>query len=317
MLLAVFVPAVSGTQPTKKVPLIGVMSGGSPSSDAAYHQAFLAGLSELGYVKEKNIRIEHRYAGGRRDRFAEHVAEFVRSKVDVIIVGGATGILEAKKATRTIPIVMTNVSDPVALGFVASLARPGGNLTGLSTQAPELTGKRLELLKDIFPSVSRVAVLWQPGGRGSALRAQETEATAPALGIKIQLIEVREPSDFEGAFGAMKKERADALIPLRSPLIGSQVGRIIELAAKIRIPAMYDERGFAEAGGLMFYGTDNVDLFHRAAAYVAKILKGANPADLPIEQPTRFRFVINLKTAQQIGVTIPPNVLARADKVIR
>jgi len=306
-----------GAQPTKKVPLIGVISGGSPSSDAAYHQAFLNGLSELGYVKDKNIRIEYRYAGGRRNRFAEYAAEFVRSKVNVIVAGGATGILEAKKATRTIPIVMTNVSDPVALGFVTSLARPGGNLTGLSTQAPELSGKRLELLKDIFPSVSRVAVLWQPGGRGSALRAKETETTAPALGINIQLIEVREPNELEGAFAAMKKDRADALLPLRSPLIGNQVRRIIELAAKSRIPAMYDERGFVEAGGLMFYGTDNVDLFHRAATYVDKILKGANPADLPIEQPTRFRFFINLKAAKQIGLTIPPNVLARADRVIR
>jgi putative ABC transport system substrate-binding protein len=212
---------------------------------------------------------------------------------------------------------MTNVSDPVALKFVTSLAKPGGNTTGLSTQAPELSGKRLELLKEVLPNVSRVAVLWQPGGPGSALRAKETEATAPTLGMKVQLIGVRGPADFDDAFSAMKKERADALIPLRSPLIGNQVSRIIELAAKNRLPAMYDEREFAEAGGLMFYGTDHVDLFHRAATFVDKILKGAKPADLPVEQPTKFRFVINLKTAKELGLTIPPNVLARADRVIR
>jgi putative ABC transport system substrate-binding protein len=304
-------------QPAKKVSRIGILSGGSPTTDAAYHDAFLQGLRESGYIVGKNIFIEYRYAEGKRDRFAEFAAELVRLKVDVVVAAGATGILEAKKATRTIPIVMTNVSDPVALGFVTSLAKPGGNITGLSTQAPELSGKRLELLKEVLPKVSRVAVLWQPGGPGSALRAKETEAAASSLGMKVQFIEVKTANDFESAFSAIKKDRADALMPLRSPLIGNQVTHIIEFAAKSRLPAMYDEREFAEAGGLMFYGTDHVDLFHRAATFVAKILKGAKPEDLPVEQPTKFRFVINLKTAKEIGLTIPPNVLARADRVIR
>ena len=270
-----------------------------------------------GVSKGKNILIEYRYAEGNRDRLAGFAAEFVHLEVDVIVAAGATGIREAKKATKTIPIVTTNVSDPVALGFVASLAKPGGNITGLSSLAPELSGKRLELLKEVFPNLSRMAVLWQPGGPGSALRAKETETMAHSLGIKLQLVEVRRPNDFERAFSAMKKERAEALVPLRSPLIGNQVKQIIELAAQDRLPVMYDERGFAEAGGLMFYGTDHLDLFHRAASYVDKILKGAKPANLPIEQPTKFEFIVNLKTARQIGLRIPPNVLARADKVIR
>jgi putative ABC transport system substrate-binding protein len=304
-------------QQPKKVPQLGVISGGSVSTDAAYHESFLQGLRELGRIKGKNILIEYRYAEGNRDRLAGFAAEFVHLEVDVIVAAGATGIREAKKATKTIPIVMTNVSDPVALGFVASLAKPGGNITGLSSLAPELSGKRLELLKEVFPNLSRMAVLWQPGGPGSALRAKETETMAHSLGIKLQLVEVRGPNDFERAFSAMKKERAEALVPLRSPLIGNQVKQIIELAARDRLPVMYDERGFAEAGGLMFYGTDHLDLFHRAASYVDKILKGAKPADLPIEQPTKFEFIVNLKAAKQIGVTIPPNVLARADKVIK
>jgi putative ABC transport system substrate-binding protein len=316
MLLAAVV--VDGAQqPARKIPRIGVLSGGSPATDAAHHDAFLQGLRELGYVVGKNIVIEYRFAEGRRDRFAEFAAELVSLNVDVIVAAGATGILEAKKATQTIPIVMTNVSDPVALGFVASLAKPGGNTTGLSTQAPELSGKRLELLKEVSPTVSHVAVLWQPGGPGSALRAKETEAAAVALRMKPQLIEVKVPGDFDVAFSTINKERVDAIVPLRSPLIGNQIRRIIEFAGKNRLAAMYDEREFVEAGGLMFYGTDHWDLFHRAATFVDKILKGTKPADLPVEQPTKFRFVINLKTAQTIGFTIPPHVLARADRVIR
>lgn len=192
-------------QPAKKVSRIGILSGGSPTTAAAYHDAFLQGLRESGYIVGKNILIEYRYAEGKRDRFAEFAAELVRLKVDVIVAAGATGILESRKATRTIPIVMTNVSDPVALGFVTSLAKPGGNTTGLSTQAPELSGKRLELLKEVLPKVSRVAVLWQPGGPGSALRAKETEAAASSLGMKVQFIEVKTANDFEGAFSATKK----------------------------------------------------------------------------------------------------------------
>ena len=306
-----------GAQQAKKVPRLGVISGGSASTDAHYHQAFLQGLSELGYVKDKTVLIEYRYAEGNRTRFSEFASEMVRLRADVIVVGGATGVRQAKNATSTIPIVMSNVSDPVALGFVKSLARPGGNITGLSTQAPELSGKRLEVVKEILPKISRLAVLWQPGGPGSALRAKETETTARAMGIKTQVIEVKGADEFDRAFAEIRKFRAEALIPLRSPLIGSHLHKIVELALTSRLPVMHDEREFVEAGGLMFYGPDYVDLFRRAANFVDKILKGSKPADLPVEQPTKFELMINLKTAKAIGLAIPPNVLARADKVIK
>jgi putative ABC transport system substrate-binding protein len=306
-----------GAQQPKKIPRLGVISGGSALTDAHYHQAFLQGLSELGYVKDKTVLIEDRYAEGNRTRFSEFASEMVGLRADVIVVGGATGVREAKNATSTIPIVMSNVSDPVELGFVKSLSRPGGNVTGLSTQAPELSGKRLELLKEIVPNLSRIAVLWQPGGPGSSLRAKETEAVARSLGIKTQMIEVKAPAELEGAFAEMKRRQAEALIPLRSPLIGNHADKIIELAAINRLPAIYDEREFIENGGLIFYGPDHNHLFRRAAVFVDKILKGAKPAELPVEQPTKFELIINLKTAKQIGLIIPPNVLARADRVIR
>ncbi len=307
----------TGAQQTTKIPKLGIISGGSASTDAHYHQAFVQALSDLGYINRKNVLIDYSFAEGNRKRFTEFAAEMVRLKADVILVGGATGVREVKNATSTIPIVMSNVSDPVALGFVKSLARPGGNVTGLSTQAPELSGKRLEVLKEILPKISRLAVLWQPGGPGSALRAKETETTARAMGIKTQVIEVKGADEFDRAFAEIRKFRAEALIPLRSPLIGSHVHKIVELALTSRLPVMHDEREFVEAGGLMFYGPDYVDLFRRAANFVDKILKGAKPADLPVEQPTKFELVINLKTAKAIGLAIPPNVLARADKVIK
>ena len=313
-LLFAFAPADAQT---RKMPKLAVISGGSPSTDAHYYQAFLKALSELGYIKDKTVLIEYRFAEGNRARFTEFAAEVVRLEFDVIIVGGATGVREVTKATKRIPIIMSNVSDPVALGFVKTLARPGGNVTGLSTQAPELSGKRLELLKEILPNLSRMAVLWQPGGPGSSLRAKETEATAWSLGIKPQMIEVKGTHEFQSAFAEMKKHRAEALIPLRSPLIGSHADTVIELAATNRLPVMYDERDFVQAGGLMFYGPDHLDLFRRAAVFVDKILKGASPAELPVEQPTKFEFVINMKTAKQIGLSIPPHVLARADRVIK
>jgi putative ABC transport system substrate-binding protein len=315
-LLLACVHLAEAQQPTKPARL-GVISGGSSSTDAHYHQAFLQSLSELGYVKDKTVFIEYRYAEGNRLRFAEFASEMVARKADVIIVGGATGVREAIKATSTIPIVMSNVSDPVALGFVKSLSRPGGNVTGLSTQAPELSGKRVELLKEIVPNITRLAVLWQPGGPGSALRAKETETLARSLGLKTEMFEIKTPEEIDGAFASMKKNRAEALIPLRSPLIGNHVGKIIEHAAIQRVPVIYDEREFVEAGGLMFYGPDHLDLFRRAAVYVDKILKGTKPADLPVEQPTKFELLINLRTAKQIGITIPPNVLARADRVVK
>ena len=309
--------AIVDAQQAKKVPRIGWLLGTSPSSaNTARIEAFRQGLRDLGYIEGQNLIIEYRYAEGKADRFPDLAAELVHLKVDVIFAGSTSSVQAAKKATTTVPIVSVT-ADPVALGLVASLARPGGNVTGLTNFTSELAGKRLELLKETIPRVSRVAVLFYPDAPSAALRMRETEAAAPSLGIKLQPVEVREPNDFEHAFSALKKERADALFPLRSPFITNQVKRIVELAAKNRVPGMYDEREFAEAGGLMSYGTSITDLYRRAATYVDKILKGTKPADLPVEQPMKFEFVINLKTAKQIGVTIPQSVLFRADKVIK
>ena len=311
------VAVIAEAQQPTKIPRIGVLYGGSASANTGRHEAFQHGLRELGYVEGKNIVVEWRYADGKLDRVTELAAELVRLKVDAIFCTSTSAAQAAKKATTTVPIVSVS-GDPVGLGLVASLARPGGNVTGLANLTSELAGKRLELLKEVVPSVSRVAVLWNPvASSSSALRMRETEAAAPSLGIKLQPVEVREANDFERAFSALKRERADALFPLRSPFISNHVKRIVELAAKNRVPGMYDASEFPEAGGLMSYGTMLPDLDRRAAVYVDKILKGAKPADLPVEQPTKFELVINLKTAKQIGVTIPPNVLSRADKVIK
>jgi putative tryptophan/tyrosine transport system substrate-binding protein len=315
VLLAVAV--IAEAQQPKKVPRIGWLLLGSPSSaNTARNEAFRQGLRDLGYIEGQNLIIEYRDAEGKVDRLPDLAAELVRLKVDAIFTTSTASVQAAKKATTTVPIVSVS-GDPVGLGLVASLARPGGNVTGLANFTSELAGKRLELLKEVVPRVSRVAVLWNPDAPSSTLRMRETEAAAPSLGIKLQPVDVREPNDFEHAFAALKKDRADALFPLRSPLISSQVKRIVELAAKNRVPGMYDASEFAEAGGLMSYGTMLADLDRRAATYVDKILKGAKPADLPVEQPTKFEFVINLKTAKQIGLTIPPEVLARATKLIK
>src|SRR5262249_32694183 len=309
--------ASAEAQQPKKVPRIGLLLGSSPSSaNAARIEAFRQGLRDLGYIEGQNLIIEYRYAEGKVDRLPDLAAELVRLKVDAIFAESTPSVQAAKQATTTIPIVSVS-GDPVGLGLVASLARPGGNVTGLANFTSELAGKRLELLKEVVPRVSRVAVLWNPDAPSSTLRMRGTEAAAPSLGIKLQPVDVREPNDFEHAFAALKKDRADALFPLRSPLISSQVKRIVELAAKNRVPGMYDASEFAEAGGLMSYGTMLADLDRRAASYVDKILKGAKPADLPVEQPTKFEFAINLRTAKQIGVTIPQSVLFRADKVIK
>ncbi len=267
-------------------------------------------------MEGKNVLIEYRFAEGKPDRLSDLVTELLRLKVDVIFARGTSGVQAAKKATTTVPLVTVS-GDPVAAGFVASLAQPGGNITGLTNFTSELGGKRLELLKEVIPQISRVAVLWYPDDPLAALRMRETENAAPSLGLKLQPVEVRGPNDFELAFSAMKKERAGAFVVLRAPVIINQLKRVVELAAKNLVPAMYDDRDFTEAGGLMSYGTSIPDLYRRAAILVDKILKGAKPADLPVEQPTKFELFINLKTAKQIGLTIPPNVLARADKVIR
>jgi putative ABC transport system substrate-binding protein len=317
-MLFAFCVSAEAQQPTK-VPRIGYLSGASFSSSSmsARIEAFRQVLRQLGYVEGKNIFIEWRSAEENADRMQELAAELVRLQVDVIVTGGSTSTRSAKKATSTIPIVMAQDDDPVGSGFVASLARPGGNITGLSTLSPELSGKRLELLKEIVPRLSRVAVIGNLTSPGSPQGLKEIELAAGALGVKLQHLDVQNPNDIETAFRAAGKGRADAVIELSGAVLISQRTRVAELAAKSRLPAIYHRREFVEAGGLMSYATNIIDLERRAAIYVDKILKGAKPADLPVEQPTKFEFMINLQAAKQIGLTIPPNVLARADRVIK
>ena len=299
-----------------KVPKLGWMA--SEGTIPALYEAFRQGLRELDYVEGKNIVIEHRRAE-RTDQLPSLAAELVRLKVDVILAsGGSQSVLAAKSATTTIPIVMSNVDDPVAFRIVASLDRPGGNITGLgATPGLGLEGKRLELLKEAFPKVSRVAALLNPKHPFALRFKTEYEAAAQPLGIRLQSLEMREPAELDQAFSAAKRERAEVLVTINSPLVTSQSKRIVDLAAKSRLPTMHQERRWVEAGGLMSYGTNYADLYRRAATYVDKILKGAKPADLPVEQPTKFELVINLKTAKQIGLIIPQSVLYRADKVIK
>ena len=304
------------TQQPAKIHRIGWLAAGSASGVAPLTDAFRQGLRQLGYVEGKNIVIEFRYAEGKFDRLADLAAEIVHLKVDVIVVASTPAIQAVKHATATIPIVMVGPGDPVGLGLIASLARPGGNLTGLSFLSTELTGKRLELLKEAFPKISRVAVL-QTTASAQEQAVKESEVAAQTLRIQVQPVQVQSPDDFENAFLTITKGRAGALLILRSPLVRTHATRIMDFAKKRRLATMYDDGLFVEAGGLMSYGTNTLDFYSRAAVYVDKILKGAKPADLPVEQPMKFEFVINLKTAKQIGLTIPPNVLARADRVIK
>jgi putative ABC transport system substrate-binding protein len=303
-------------QPTK-MPRIGYLTGTSLSANSARTDAFRQGLRELGYVDGKSIVIEWRSAEGKGDRLPGLAAELVRLKVDVIVTSGPTATRPAKEATSTIPIVMTFDDDPVGSGFVASLARPGGNITGLSTLSPEISGKQLELMREIFPRLGRVAVIGTSTRQGTAQTLKEMEPAAGAFGLKLQYLDIQNPKDLESVFRAASNGRADAVLVLQSPVFNSHRAQIAELALKNRLPATYPRREFVEDGGLMSYGVSISDLDRRAATYVDKILKGAKPADLPVEQPTKFEFIINLKAAKQIGLTIPPNVLARADKVIR
>jgi putative tryptophan/tyrosine transport system substrate-binding protein len=304
-------------QPTK-VPRIGFLYAGSPSGQLARADAFRQGLRELGYVEGKNIIVEYRHAQGKYDRLAALVAELVRLKVDVIVTGGGPATRFAKEATKTIPIVMAQDDDPVASGFVASLARPGGNITGLATLAPEISGKLLELLKETVPRLSRVAVFGTSTRPGNAQALKEVELAAGALGLKLQYLDILSPKDIETAFRAAVKGRADAVLMMAAgPILNPHQKEITELMVKNRLPVIYRSRDPVEAGGLMSYGVNLNDLDRRAATYVDKILKGRNPADLPVEQPKKFELIINLKAAKQIGLTIPPNVLVRADKVIR
>jgi len=305
-------PLPTKAQEATKIPRVGYLSPGSGRGPQ-----FRQGLRELGYVDGQNIVIVPRGARGKRDRLPALAAELVRLKVDVIVALNPPAARAAKNTTTTIPIVIRSSRDPVRSGFVASLARPGGNITGLWSISGDLIGKRLELLKEVVPGLSRVAVLWKPGRRRSGARFKRTQVTARALGMQLQSLQVRDPSDFQGAFEAATRERAGALITLRNPDIVGHRKRIAELALESRLPAVYDDRAFVEVGGLMSYGTDLAALHRRAATFVDKILKGAKPADLPIEQAREFELVINLKTAKQIGITIPPAVLYRTDKVIK
>ena len=318
MLFALCVSAHAQQQ--KKIPRIGFLLSPSSYSDRERVEAFRQGLHELGYVEGQNVIVEYRDM--REARSAEYpklAAELVRGlKADLIVVGGGTGLARvAKETTKTIPIIMTGGSDPVGAGLVASLARPGGNITGLTGITAELAGKRLELLKETLPRLTRVGVLWNPMDQGSDQGLKEIEIAAPTLGLEVQSLQVRSPSNFESAFKAAIAGQSRALQVLPSGLVNSQHNRIVEFATKSRLPTMFAGAAQVEAGGLMSYGPNAPDLYRRAATYVDKILKGAKPADLPVEQPKKFEFIINLNAAKQIGLTIPPNVLVRADKVIR
>ena len=321
LLLAIFVLATAPcaqAQQATRIPVIGRLGASSPSAEAARAEALRQGLHELGYIEGKNIVIEWRHAEGELDRLPALAADLVRLKVDIIITGGGNATEAAKKATSTIPIVMAQSGDPVADGFVASLAQPGGNITGLSRLSRELSGKRLELLKEIVPKLSRVAVFGTSSNRSNAKTLREVELAAPDFGVKLQYRDVLDPKDYENAFRAASKGRAEAiLVEVWGPVLTPHVKEFAQLAVKNRLPAMYVDRRHVEAGGLMTYGVSEPDLDRRTAAYVDKILKGRKPADLPVEQPTKFEFIINLKAAKQIGLTIPPNVLARATKVIK
>jgi len=308
--------ATQAQQPTK-VPRIGFLIASSRSVNAARYETFLQGLRELGYEEGKNIVIEWRSGEGRFDRLAALAAELIRLKVDIIVTAGPADTRAAREATSTIPIVMTFDNDPVGNGFIASLARPGGNITGFSTLAPELSSKQLELLKEIVPKSSRVAILGNSTNPGNALALKEIEAAAKAFGLKLQYLDILDPKAIETAFRTASKSGVEAILVLGIPLLNSERKQLVELAVKNRLPAIYYTGDLVEAGGLMTYGVNRNDLARRAATYVDKILKGAKPAELPVEQPKKFELIINLKAAKQIGLTIPPNVLARADKVIK
>ena len=326
MLLSILVVAVQLTigvvadaQQPAKIPRIGYASAaGAPNNPSLLSEAFRQGLRELGYIEGKSILVEYRYAEGNLDRLPGLVAELVQLKVDVLLVSNLPAIRAAKQATKTIPIVMVTTVDPVATGIVDSLARPGGNITGITTLVRELSGKRLELLKETFPGMSRVGVLWDANAPGPIIGFKEYEATARALKIPLQSLEVRGPNpDLAGAFQVATKQRFNALIAITNPVLSRYQKQIADLAIKNRLPSMYERNQYVEAGGLMSYSTNDADQYRRTAVYVDKILKGTKPADLPVEQPMKFELVFNLKTAKEIGFTIPPNVLVRADRVIR
>ena len=314
-----FVTTVSlaHAQQSTKIPRIGYLLGSTASALAGRTEAFRQGLRDLGYIEGKNIVIEWRYAEGKFDRLRDLADDLVRLKVDVIVTGGPAVTRVVKEATSTIPIVMAQDTDPVGSGFVASLARPGGNITGLATLAPEISGKQLEILKETVPKLSRVAIIGNSATPGDAQALRETVLAAGAFEVYLRYLDVLDPKDIGTAMRAAAKGRADALLVLGNPILNTHRKQIVDLAAKQRLPTTYTRPEYIEAGGLMYYGTNSNDLFRRTAMYEDKILKGRTPADLPVEQPMKFEFIVNLKAAKQIGLTIPPNVLVRADKVIR
>ena len=307
------VPLAAQAQKPTKVYRIGFLRAGSPPT--IWIEAFQQGLRERGYVNGQNVVIEFRFTDGSHDRLPQLAEELVRSKVDVILASSSPSAVAAKNATRSLPIVFVNVYDPVGLGLVPSLGHPGGNITGLSYSSADLGGKRLELLRELVPKMRRVAVLAHPATPSSPKQLKEAEVAARALGIQVQEVPVRSPNDFESAVKAVRG--ADALLPLEVAFFTTHRARLVGLAATSRLPAIYGVKELAEAGGLMSYGVHFADLYRRAATYIDKILKGATPADLPVEQPTKFELVINLKTAKALGLTIPPLLLARADEVIQ
>jgi putative ABC transport system substrate-binding protein len=312
---AVAWPAAAGAQQLGKVYRIGVFSAGSPPLTPTF-TAFPNALSALGWIEGQNILLENRFADNRLEHLPELAAELVRLKVDIIVTYGTLAPLAAKRATSTIPIVMCDAGDPVASRLVVSLARPGGNVTGLSLMSPDLAPKRVQMLKELLPALSRVAVLWNAANPYPARVFKETVSAAKSLGIEVDSIQVRGSADFDDAFNLLMKRRPDALIAVEDPLIGAHRKQITDYAVKSRLPSMYGLREYADAGGLMSYGPNLVELRRRAAGYVDQIIKGAKPADMPIQQPTKFEMIINLNTAKALGLTVPPSLLARADEMI-
>jgi putative ABC transport system substrate-binding protein len=311
-------PLFADAQQAPKIAKIGVLIPGNPAATAHFLEAFRQGLRELGHVEGKTFVLELRYGEARAERLPDLARELVGLKVDVIVAGADGAIAAVKRETQTISLVMENSSDPVGTGFVASLARPGGNITGLSSISPELSGKRLELLREVVPGLSRVAFLWNPDVRGAVLDYQATEGAARSLRLSLQSVELSRADDLDRAFSAVTRERAQALIlPAATPVGFANRAQIASFAQRNRLPSIYGQKEYVEAGGLMSYGPSTPDMYRRAATYVDKILKGAKPADLPVEQPTRFELVVNLKTAKALGLTIPQTILIRADQVLQ
>jgi putative ABC transport system substrate-binding protein len=309
-------PLAAGAQQAPKVYVIGFLSAGAQVRSPKLWSIFVNGLRDLGWIEGKNVVFERRYADNRLDRLSKLATELVHLDVDVIVTIGTLAPLAAKRATTSIPIVMINAGDPVGSGLVASLARPGGNVTGMSLMAPDLGGKRLELLKEVLPRLSHVAVIWNAANPYSALVFAETQGAAKKLTVEIQSLEVRSPADFDGALATTLRNRVDALVIVEDPLTFNHLNKVAEFCANNRLVAIYGLREFADAGGLMTYGASNADLFRRSVEVVDKILRGVKPSDLPVQQPIKFELVINLKTAKSIGIEIPPTLLARADEII-